>query len=65
MRYADAGVNISVAEEAKQRIRQHAGRTFRSGVLAPIGGFGSLFHLDPKRWRDPFWSPAPMASAPN
>ncbi|HXX71684.1 MAG TPA: phosphoribosylformylglycinamidine cyclo-ligase, partial [Candidatus Acidoferrum sp.] len=27
--------------------------TFRRGVLAPIGGFGSLFQLDRKRWRDP------------
>jgi phosphoribosylformylglycinamidine cyclo-ligase len=53
MRYADAGVNISVADEAKRRIAAIAGKTFRRGVLAPIGGFGSLFHLDRKRWRDP------------
>jgi phosphoribosylformylglycinamidine cyclo-ligase len=30
-----------------------ARKTFRRGVLAPIGGFGSLFQLDRKRWRDP------------
>src|SRR5580693_7789457 len=53
MRYADAGVNISTADEAKRRIAAMAAKTFRSGVLAPIGGFGSLFHLDRKRWRDP------------
>jgi len=53
MRYADAGVDISVAEEAKRRIAAMAGKTFRRGVLAPIGGFGSLFLLDRKRWRDP------------
>ncbi len=53
MRYADAGVDISVAEEAKRRIAAMAGKTFRRGVLAPIGGFGSLFQLDRKRWRDP------------
>jgi len=52
MRYADAGVNISVADEAKRRIAAMAGKTFRRGVLAPIGGFGSLFQLDRKRWRD-------------
>src|ERR1700683_4871592 len=52
MRYADAGVNISVADEAKQRIRSAAGRTFRKGVLSQIGGFGALFELD-KRWREP------------
>ena len=53
MRYADAGVDISAADEAKRRIAAMAGKTFRRGVLAPIGGFGSLFHLDRKRWRDP------------
>ncbi len=52
MRYADAGVNITVADEAKRRIAAMAGKTFRRGVLAPIGGFGSLFRLDRKRWRD-------------
>jgi phosphoribosylformylglycinamidine cyclo-ligase len=53
MRYADAGVDISVAEEAKRRIAAVAGKTFRRGVLAPIGGFGALFQLDTKRWREP------------
>jgi len=53
MRYADAGVDISVAEEAKRRIRTMAGRTFRRGVLSSIGGFGALFELEHKRFRDP------------
>jgi phosphoribosylformylglycinamidine cyclo-ligase len=53
MRYADAGVNISVADEAKRRIRTMAGRTFRRGVLSSIGGFGALFEIDRKRFRDP------------
>jgi len=53
MRYADAGVNITVADQAKRRISAMAGKTFRRGVLAPIGAFGSLFQLDRKRWRDP------------
>src|SRR5580704_12499164 len=52
MRYADAGVNITVADEAKRRIAAMAGKTFRKGVLAPIGGFGSLFQLD-RRWKEP------------
>jgi phosphoribosylformylglycinamidine cyclo-ligase len=52
MRYADAGVDITVADEAKRRIAAMAGKTFRRGVLAPVGGFGSLFQLDRKRWRD-------------
>ena len=53
MRYADAGVNITVADQAKRRIAAMAGKTFRRGVLAPIGGFGALFQLDRKRWRNP------------
>ena len=53
MRYADAGVNITVADEAKRRIAAMAGKTFRRGVLAPIGGFGALFEIDYKRWREP------------
>lgn len=53
MRYVDAGVDISLADQAKQRIRTLAGRTFTRSVLAPIGGFGSLFQLDRKRWREP------------
>ncbi|MGH9739437.1 MAG: phosphoribosylformylglycinamidine cyclo-ligase [Candidatus Acidiferrales bacterium] len=53
MRYADAGVDISAADAAKRRIAAMARGTFRPGVLAPVGGFGSLFQLDRKRWRDP------------
>ena len=53
MRYADAGVNIAAADEAKRRIAAMARKTFTRGVLAPIGGFGALFQLDRKRWRDP------------
>jgi phosphoribosylformylglycinamidine cyclo-ligase len=53
MRYADAGVDLSKAEQSKQRIRALAGRTFNRAVLAPIGNFGALYRLDTKRWRNP------------
>jgi phosphoribosylformylglycinamidine cyclo-ligase len=53
MRYSDAGVDISRADQAKQKIRHLAGRTFNKSVLAPIGGFGALYHLDRQRWHDP------------
>lgn len=53
MRYSDAGVDISRADQAKQKIRHLAGRTLNKFVLAPIGGFGALYHLEPSRWRDP------------
>src|SRR5215469_16758607 len=53
MRYAEAGVDISRAEEAKERIRRMATRTFTRGVVGGIGAFGGLFALDVKRWREP------------
>ncbi len=53
MKYADAGVDIAVADAAKQRIRHHASRTFTPGVLGGIGGFGALFALDNKKWKEP------------
>src|SRR5262249_60829787 len=53
MRYADAGVNIAVAEEAKGRIRHLATRTFTNGVLGGIGSFGALFALDVKKFKEP------------
>ena len=53
MRYADAGVNIAVADDAKQRIRHLATRTFTPGVMGGIGGFGALYALDSKRWKEP------------
>jgi phosphoribosylformylglycinamidine cyclo-ligase len=53
MKYSDAGVDIAVANDAKQRIRHHASRTFTSGVLGGIGGFGALFALDKKKWKEP------------
>ncbi len=53
MKYADAGVNLAVADDAKQRIRHHASHTFTSNVLGGIGGFGALFALDRKKWKEP------------
>ncbi|HYA64159.1 MAG TPA: AIR synthase related protein, partial [Candidatus Sulfotelmatobacter sp.] len=53
MKYADAGVNIAVADDAKQRIRHLASRTFSPAVLGGIGGFGALFALDGRKWKEP------------
>lgn len=53
MRYADAGVNIALADQAKQKIARLAARTFTRGVVGGIGAFGGLFALDLKRWREP------------
>jgi phosphoribosylformylglycinamidine cyclo-ligase len=53
MKYADAGVNIAVADEAKQRIRHLATKTYTSGVLAGIGSFGALFAIEKNKWKEP------------
>ena len=53
MKYSDAGVNIQAADEAKQTIRHLASRTFTPAVLSGIGGFGGLFALDKKKWKEP------------
>jgi phosphoribosylformylglycinamidine cyclo-ligase len=53
MRYADAGVNIDLADQAKQKIARLAARTFTRGVVGGIGAFGALFALDRKRWKEP------------
>jgi len=51
--YADAGVDIARANRTKQRIKYLAHKTFTKGVLSEIGGFGGLFEVDRKRFRDP------------
>src|ERR1700733_11499992 len=49
MDYAEAGVDISLANQAKQRIRRLASRTFTKGVIGGLGSFGGLFSLDKER----------------
>jgi len=53
MRYADAGVDIPRADQAKERIRRLAARTFTKNVLGGIGSFGALYALDVTRWKEP------------
>jgi phosphoribosylformylglycinamidine cyclo-ligase len=50
--YADAGVDISRADRAKQRIKYLAQKTFNRNVLSDIGSFGGLFSLGSK-YREP------------
>jgi len=51
--YADAGVDISSGDRAKERIKYLAQKTFNRNVLGGIGGFGALFRLDMQRWKNP------------
>ena len=53
MTYADAGVNLAAAKKTKQRIKYLAQKTFNKNVLSEIGGFGGLFALDKKKFKDP------------
>jgi phosphoribosylformylglycinamidine cyclo-ligase len=51
--YADSGVDIDRADRAKQRIKYLAQRTFTRNVLGEVGGFGGLFAVDKRKFRDP------------
>ena len=51
--YADAGVDISTGDRAKQRIKYLAQKTFNKQVLGDIGGFGGLFKLDTTKYETP------------
>jgi phosphoribosylformylglycinamidine cyclo-ligase len=51
--YADAGVDISSGDRAKQRIKMLARKTFNKQVLSEIGGFGGLFALDLEKYPQP------------
>jgi phosphoribosylformylglycinamidine cyclo-ligase len=51
--YADAGVDIVGGEKAVELIKAHVRSTFRPEVVGDVGGFGGLFAVDWKRFRDP------------
>ncbi len=51
--YRDAGVDITAGSDLVERIKPHAARTRRPGVLAGLGGFGALFELPIERFRNP------------
>ncbi len=51
--YRDAGVDIDEGDRLVELIKPFARRTLRPEVLAGIGGFGGLFALDLKKWKEP------------
>ena len=51
--YRDAGVDIAAGNALVERIKPMVEKTQRSEVLAGLGGFGGLFALDTKRYREP------------
>jgi phosphoribosylformylglycinamidine cyclo-ligase len=51
--YSEAGVDIAAGEKAVELIKAHVRSTFRPEVVGDVGGFGGLFALDWKRFREP------------
>jgi phosphoribosylformylglycinamidine cyclo-ligase len=51
--YARAGVDIDLGNQVKATLPQLLAATRRRGVLGKVGGFGGLFALDVKRYREP------------
>lgn len=51
--YKSAGVDIAAGNELVERIKPIAARTRTAGVMAGLGGFGSLFELPLARYQNP------------
>ncbi|PYZ96557.1 phosphoribosylformylglycinamidine cyclo-ligase [Alteribacter lacisalsi] len=51
--YRDAGVNIEAGYEAVERMKSHVARTRRPEVMGGLGGFGGMFDLSQKGYREP------------
>lgn len=51
--YTKSGVNIDLAHELLDRVKEKISSTTRPEVLAPIGGFGGLFQLDLNGYTQP------------
>jgi phosphoribosylformylglycinamidine cyclo-ligase len=51
--YRDAGVDIDAGAALVERIKPLAAATFRPGVVTGLGGFGALFALPIKDYREP------------
>lgn len=53
MTYRGAGVDIDRGAALVERIKPDIARTARAGVLGSIGGFGGLFELPVRQYREP------------
>ncbi len=51
--YAKAGVDIDLGNKVKATLPQLLASTHRSEVLGKVGGFGGLFALDTKKYKQP------------
>ena len=53
MTYRDAGVDIDAGNESVSLIKESVRATYRPEVLGDLGGFGGLFALNTKNYREP------------
>ena len=53
MTYRDAGVDIDAGNESVSLIKESVRATYRPEVLGDLGGFGGLFALNTKDYREP------------
>ncbi len=53
LNYKSAGVDIEAGNDLVERIKPIAKKTHRPGVMAGLGGFGSLFELPLDRYKNP------------
>jgi phosphoribosylformylglycinamidine cyclo-ligase len=51
--YARAGVDIDLGNRVKATLPQLLAATHRPGVLGKVGGFGGLFALDVRKYKEP------------
>src|SRR5438445_1211723 len=51
--YARAGVDIELGNQVKATLPRLLAATHRPGVLGKVGGFGGLFALDVRKYRQP------------
>ncbi|MCI0527422.1 MAG: phosphoribosylformylglycinamidine cyclo-ligase [Nitrospira sp.] len=51
--YKQAGVDIEAGDRFVNLIKPLVRKTFRPGVLTDLGGFGGLFRLSTRRYKDP------------
>jgi len=51
--YSKAGVDIDLAQALLDKVKNKIAATKRKEILSPIGGFGGLFQLDLKKYKNP------------
>jgi len=51
--YKEAGVDIDIADKAKDKIKSIVRKTFTKGVLCDIGKFGGFFRFNYKDYKNP------------